>query len=255
MSLIYPNPPAAAASGLTVNTFVANPVRSLGSDNQAGSTLIGIGDGALTGVGTVGAPNYNTATKYQMTVRSEQVTFAAGTQIGFEMCNPNFPNNTFNFCRTAGFAIGGRFGFQVVNPVTQSCLFGLNLPIPAGTFIFNPDVSTSANNTDILGIGSDPGDLTFFAITRIAAGLATKVDTTVPIAVNTLYEVLLNCAPSGNATWTIRTIGFNGVLTEFSGTFGGQPLATTRMGLIVQARDTTTAVSAIGLASLGYNEI
>lgn len=261
MSLIYPNPPAvAAASGLSAAELVGNPsyVALVGANSMLALTGNGVAGNTLTAPNAEGA--ISTASKLQSTPRIILGT-AVGAMTGLIFRSFAPADNAFAFVlsKTAGFRYGARFGIaSLPGGVTTNfgCFFGV-LDSLFGSWNFNGGVTTDINSGNMIGIGSDFGDVNFFMINRVASGVATKIVTGIPVAVDVLYEFIVDVPPTAYglpATWTFSSLGFGATpIASATGTITNAALPSVRMAPQAAARGQGAVTFNIALVQLSYS--
>lgn len=181
---------------------------------MGGASAIAANGLALTTSGTGATPSYATATKAQSTKRTAISTTAAAAQA----CGVRVSSNCL--VRGAAAGIGGYlvtivFSLGVHDGTNTRGFFGVSSADVAAAS--NPSTTALA----VFGVGFDAGATNFRFISNPAAGTATYTDlgANFPVAVNTLYELVIFCKPNdanmyysltnletgNNATGTINT--------------------------------------------------
>ena len=200
-------------------------------------TAVGISSSAN---GTVTAASYANTTRAQATKRSVMTTTAAAAQAaGMRMSSNAFFRG--NAAGLGGYLMVAQFSLGIIDANTRGFIGMSTADLPA---VSGPSTTALA----CFGVGFDAAATTFRFVSNPAAGTATYTDlgANFPVAVNTLYELVVFCKPNDtNLYYSLTNLetGNNANATVTTnlpgaGTFsGGQVLLNTGVGTSAIALD------------------
>lgn len=180
--------PGAAADSLVVLRHYLKSVIPTAASNTPMAR--GIGDPANLGTATAGPlsnSNFNTTQ-----VRVRQTASSTGT-------NEN-AGRSVNSTSTTILVLGdaaGLGGFSFIQRFAFATVLGVRgfFGVATANGVANSNPSSKLN---ILGLGFDTGDTTFFLMHNDGSGTATRTDTTVTFALDVVYEVEIECGANSS---------------------------------------------------------
>ena len=157
-----------------------------------GSSVTAIGTPSGSGAGTAAVPSYSTATRAQSTKRTQLPSAASTNSSGGIRMSSNFCVRG-NSAGVGGYFVSILFSLNTIDGTNTRGFVGL---YGTSSAFAAADAAPSALTTSCFGIGFDPGQTTWRL--TYGNGTTTQVDlgSNFPVAVNTLYELVLYCKPN-----------------------------------------------------------